>query len=91
MQHWEKGQLPNAVNLLTIHERLGFSFALLVIGEGEPFEVGSDNDEAVKLRAENEKLREELAQADRLNRQLTAWLLCDADPDVVTRKVSGQE
>lgn len=37
MQRWEKGQIPAAKDIKTIHDKLGFSYDWLIAGEGEMF------------------------------------------------------
>lgn len=38
-QKWEAGQWPSADDLLSLHKKMGFSYAWLVAGEGEPFDT----------------------------------------------------
>ena len=80
MQNWERGKIPQPDDLIAMHEKLGFSFDWLLTGKGEPSEENRDVDIA-GLQAEIEALRRELAQADRINRQLTARLLLDGVGD----------
>lgn len=39
MQKWEKGTIPSAKVLKTIHDKLGFSYDWLISGEGEIFDT----------------------------------------------------
>ena len=78
MQAWKKGRIPNSRDLLAMHDKLGFAMRWLITGEGDPY--GEDKGEGVAaLQAEIASLKEELAQADRLNRQLAARLLLESD------------
>ena len=52
----------------------------MVSGKGEPFGTGSSARER-ELEAEVERLKSELAEADRVNRQLSARLLIDGVGD----------
>ena len=38
MQRWEKGQVPAARDIKTIHDKLGFAYDWLIAGEGEMFD-----------------------------------------------------
>ena len=38
MQRWEKGQVPAARDVKTIHDKLGFAYDWLIAGEGEMFD-----------------------------------------------------
>lgn len=80
MQSWEKGQVPRPDDLEIINEKLGFDIGWMVSGKGEPFGTGSSARER-ELEAEVERLKSELAEADRVNRQLSARLLIDGVGD----------
>lgn len=91
MQNWEKGQMPAAADIKTIHDKLGFSYDWLITGQGPQFENSVQADPAVvqelkdKLTATENKLaatENELTEANRLNRHLTAKLLVGAGQGV---------
>lgn len=82
MQKWESGQIPRPDDLCILHENFGFSYEWLLTGRGEPFKnQGPESKEMLALKEENERLKAELAEADRLNRQLTTRLLIDGAGD----------
>lgn len=74
MQKWEKGQVPASIDIKIIHEKLGFSYSWLITGEGPQFEEAPGGNVAA-LKARIAELEGELAEADRINRKLTAKLL----------------
>lgn len=39
MQRWEKGQVPAARDVKTLHDKLGFAYDWLIAGEGEMFDA----------------------------------------------------
>ena len=80
MQNWEKGSIPLPKYLKIIHDKFGFDYGWLLTGEGEPYGTGSSARER-ELEAEVERLKTELAEADRVNRQLTTRLLIDGVGD----------
>lgn len=41
MQRWEKGQVPAARDIKTIHDKLGFAYDWLIAGEGEMFDTAA--------------------------------------------------
>lgn len=87
LQHWERGQIPRPDDLIKIHNTLGFSYSWMLTGDGDPLSesasAGADalkghadsSAEIAKLKNEVAMLRDELAEADRINRKLTARLL----------------
>lgn len=79
MQKWEKGTIPSATVLKTIHDKLGFSYDWLITGEGEMF------DEPARLLAEKDK---EIA---RLKRKLFVEGDSNEDSAANTAKAAGQE
>lgn len=86
MQRWEKGQIPSAKDIKTIHDKLGFAYDWLISGEGEMF------DEAEKLLAEKDAKIERL-EAE--NRKLNTRLIHDGVTDEKSlpniSKAAGQE
>lgn len=76
---WRKGQWPSADDIVTIHDKLGFSYRWLLNGEGEPLErpdiCQTERNHMAELEMRVEALENEKAEADRLIRQLTAKLL----------------
>lgn len=55
MQKWEKGQVPAARDLKTIHDKLGFAYDWLISGQGEMF------DNTAQRLAEQERQIQELS------------------------------
>ncbi len=93
MQAWEKGQLPRADDLKTMHDKMGFSYAWLIAGQGEPFEETEtrvDQAEYEQLKARVTELEAELREADRINRKLTARLLIDGIGDNAAVPATGK-
>lgn len=74
MQNWEGGAIPQPNDLKAIHDKLGFSYSWLITGEGPQFDETAGGDVA-ELKARVAELEGELAEADRINRKLTAKLL----------------
>lgn len=58
---------------------------------GTQAEVQPTRDEMEELKRENERLKSELAEADRLNRKLTARLLVEGTTDKGAATAAGQE
>lgn len=83
MQSWEKGQIPTAKGLQSIHDKLGFAYSWLITGEGPQFDEAAGGDVAA-LKARVAELEGELAEADRVNRKLTARLLVGKDDQGTT-------
>lgn len=83
---WEKGQWPNAEDIATIHQRLGFSYRWLITGEGEPFDRDMRQEESA--RAENELLKVRLAELERENVELRARLDMDSTDNLRERVAS---
>jgi len=79
MQKWEKGQIPNAKDLITIRDKLGFSLNWLITGEGNLWDESML--EVDELKARIAVLEAELREADRINRKLTTRLLVDGVGD----------
>lgn len=85
IQSWrELGKWPNTPDIAVLHEKMGFSYHWLITGEGDPFDgeppkpaappVPDQSDEIARLRAELDEER-------RLNRQLVTRLLIDGVGD----------
>ncbi len=60
---WRNGQWPSAEDVWILHDKLGFAYAWLLIGEGEPF----DRDVSIKLSETSEEgARNAMAMASRI-------------------------
>ncbi len=70
MQAWERGQLPSAKDMLTMHKKLGFSYSWLISGEGEPFAEQGSEEEVAALQEKIEKMREEFEEVTALQDQV---------------------
>lgn len=84
MQAWEKGQMPAAADIKTIHDKLGFAYDWLISGDGPMFDNGDNaaTPDVDALKARVATLENELAEADRVNRKLTAKLFDGSGPGV---------
>lgn len=90
LQKWSQGQWPKAPDLAILHDKLGLSYRWLVTGEGDPFDEAPKPEPvspnpiapalpppAPDMAVELERLRKELEESNRLNRQLVTRLLID--------------
>lgn len=67
---WKKGQWPNAEDIAAIHDKLGFNYRWLLIGEGDPLAKDKAGNLA-ELKKENEFLKLDLAEEKSFSRKLS--------------------
>ncbi|MCX4310703.1 MAG: hypothetical protein OSJ28_10525 [Desulfovibrio sp.] len=71
---WKKGQWPSAEDITIIHDKLGFNYRWLLLGEGEPLAKDPTAQEITnfaELKRENDLLKAELSEEISFSRKLS--------------------